>query len=100
KNKETGELYSFDPFFVDIISEGNSMMTKIIIAIGIVVIIVLIMISIYFYKRYKETHMVLKYEENDLRNMANIPKTTKEIGAIEMAQKKEKYTGLTEEVNN
>jgi len=96
KNLDTNDVIAFQP--VEIITRGRSLPTPIIVMI-VVAILVLIFLVWYFYRKYKFTNEVLKYEVNDVRNLSNLPKSEAEMRTMVKEIGERKYQNLNDEAN-
>ena len=63
-----------------------------IIMIGVVG---LITVAVYFYRKYKITKTVLKYETSDVRNLSTIPRSEAEMVHIAVQSERSKYKNLS-----
>ncbi len=94
ENPKTKELITFKPLQV-ISGTFFSNISGWVIFLAIAIVIVLTVLVIYFYKRFKSTEAVLKYEENDLNRMARVPRSEAEMANMSHSQEKVKYSTLT-----
>mgnify|MGYP006382203389 CR=1 FL=1 len=65
------------------------------IGVLICVIVALSVAVLYFYKKYKVTKTILKYERNDLHSMGNLPEISSEMANVH--SERVKYSTLTSE---
>ncbi len=94
QNPKTHELITFKPIQVESGSamSGGSLFLIILLVVAVIAIGGL---AFYFYKRFKTTQTVLRYEQNDITRMASVPKTEAEMANIANKNERVKYSTLT-----
>lgn len=98
KNKPLGTYFAFSPAEVEVKYVGQKF-SWLLIGLCVVGVLFFAYLSFVFYRKYRKTHTILKYEENDIRNMGNIPKSFDDIKKIELSNQKQKFTGLAEDIS-
>ena len=99
-NTKTGEIFAYEP--VELFVQ-NTTSYNIIIGILVTVVIILGLVGFYFYRKYRISRSSILYENNDIINMAKLPKSINELQEIEkkkVKESKEKYNSLTEDSGN
>jgi len=67
-----------------------------------IVVVLLIGVSIFavwYYMKYKKVQTRLDYEQNDIRNMASVPKSDAELSEIREKSEVVRYSNLTEDAS-
>ena len=93
ENAKTGEIFTFEPINVQLsFIQGISVVMVVFI---VLLILGLVLGMLYFYKKYKKTKEILRYEQNDLRSLGSLPDVSAEMTSV--PGDKVKYTTLTSE---
>ena len=92
ENKENKELITFRPLLIVPSGSGMPLWLGCLIMIGVVG---LITVAVYFYRKYKITKTVLKYETSDVRNLSTIPRSEAEMVHIAVQSERSKYKNLS-----
>ena len=93
ENPQTNELFVFTPARIKLNYFYN--VSGFMIVVLICVIVALSVAVLYFYKKYKLTKTILKYERNDLHSMGNLPEISSEMANVH--SERVKYSTLTSE---
>ena len=97
-NKKTGQIFALDPLQIKpkkIIEIDHLPSTILILAIAALFVVI-----IYFYRKYRITKALVKYESNDINSMGTLPKSITELKMMQEEKNKkakEKYNSLTED---
>jgi len=97
-NKKTGQIFALEPLQIKprkLIEVDHVPSTILILAIAALLVVI-----IYFYRKYRITKALVKYESNDINSMGTLPKSITELKMMQEEKNKkakEKYNSLTED---
>ena len=91
ENPYTNELFVFTPAKLELKHVYG--VSGFMVSLIFIVVVGLSVALIYFYKKYKITKAILKYERNDLHSMGSLPEISSEMANV--SADRVKYSTLT-----